>query len=222
VDFHFYGPNADGVHLSSCVDVTIADCDFVCGDDAISIDCDGGLGASERIVIRDCEFLTRVNAVRLYTGLEPWTTGDAPLAGVHSVEVENLVIHKAVSVLNIVAQRGVIDDVSVRRVSGRMAIGGVPVFIMTDAGAVRRIEVADVHVVAANGIVVVSGAGSADDEINTVRISDSSFSLVPIEKKFGLGYPDPIKSYSDTWFGPYNIYIRHAESVEFVNLCLTW
>lgn len=65
-----YGPNCDGIDLDGCRDVTIANCQITCGDDAICLKTTRHAQSCERIAIANCIFRTNCAAFRI--GIETW------------------------------------------------------------------------------------------------------------------------------------------------------
>ncbi len=64
-----FGPNTDGLHFDGPAnDITISNCSFVTGDDAIALNCpEGNMGDISRVKIQDCSFrsqsLARLNTI---------------------------------------------------------------------------------------------------------------------------------------------------------------
>ncbi len=217
---HFHGPNTDGIHLSSCRFVRISDCDFYTGDDAISIDGDGN-GPTEHVAITNCTFETLKNVLRLYTGIDPWHKTAAPdlREAVRHVVLSNCTVHEAAGAVNIMARRGVVEQVSISNLTLRMTLPGVAICLMTDEGTVRNISISQVSG-QANG--ACSVCGRAGDLIEGVRLSQCHFDIQAVPKEFGLGYPDPVPNSIAYRSGPYGIYLRHAASVALHDISLRW
>ena len=108
--------NNDGCDPDSCTDVLIERCVFRTGDDSIAIksgrDQDGRqIGRpTERLLIRDCEFYSRINGICI---------GSEMSGGVRHVFVENCNIHDASSALYLKGnpdRGGYIEDVFMRNI----------------------------------------------------------------------------------------------------------
>lgn len=58
-----HGPNTDGLDITDSSDITVSDCDLVCGDDTIVLKSFGGV--NERIVVTNCILWTNCSALKL-------------------------------------------------------------------------------------------------------------------------------------------------------------
>jgi hypothetical protein len=67
------GTSHDGVHMDGHVeDVTISDCYFATGDDAIAVNCPEGYGGDiSRVTVTNCTFNGSLSVMRIYTSLDP-------------------------------------------------------------------------------------------------------------------------------------------------------
>lgn len=77
---------SDGIHMMSCKDFTITDCNFVTGDDCVA---GGGL---ERVVVANCSLNCSSNAIRLGNGGGSETINPAGLRGLKNLAFTNLII----------------------------------------------------------------------------------------------------------------------------------
>lgn len=211
------GPNTDGFHLSSCRYVTIANSHFQTGDDAIAIDANGTQAAGY-MTITNCTFHTSVNCIRIYTGLDPWLT-ERVYTRVSQIAISNCSVSEAAGFINLTAEDGEIAGVVVTGITLRMNIEGVPFFLMTNRGSIRRISISQV-IAEANGVCTI--VGQPGDFIEQVEIAQSQFEITPRKKKYGLGIPEDITGYAYHHFSPYQIYIRHAKSISFDQVRVRW
>jgi len=211
------GPNTDGFHLSSCRYVTIANSHFQTGDDAIAIDANGTQAAGY-MTITNCTFHTSVNCFRIYTGLDPWIN-EREHTRVSQISISNCAVSEAAGFINLTAEDGEIAGIVVTGITLQMRIEGVPFFLMTNRGSIRRISISQV-IAEANGVCTV--VGQPGDCIEQVEIAQSQFEVTPRKKKYGLGIPEDIAGYAYHHFAPYNIYIRHAKSIGFDQVRVRW
>jgi hypothetical protein len=83
-EFVSTGYGKDGVHVDGkCEDITISDCAFATGDDAIALNAPEGYGGDiSRVTVTNCRFNNALTVMRIYTSLDP----DAmPSNNVHTV-----------------------------------------------------------------------------------------------------------------------------------------
>ncbi|MBO9607849.1 MAG: right-handed parallel beta-helix repeat-containing protein [Paenibacillaceae bacterium] len=213
----FYGPNTDGLHMSSCRFVRISDCHFVNGDDSIAIDGDG-TGPAEHVAITNCTFETSCDAVRIYTGLDPWMVHDS-YGEVRHISIGNCSVSNAAGGINLVAKNGLIEDITITGMTVRMAQEGTPIFIMTDKGIVRHVHIS--HLIAeSDGACTI--VGNPGDEIDHIVLSDIQFRVAAKKKMHGLEVPDPFPHYAHYHFVPYFIFVRHVRTVKLHNVGIAW
>jgi polygalacturonase len=119
--------NTDGIHLESCRHVVIEDSSFVTGNDSIAID-GNGTGASEDVIVRRCDFDSSNNAVRVFTGLSPWSVAScgATENAVRNVLIEDLDVRDAAGCINVIAHSGVVENVRVRGIRARTRCSNWP------------------------------------------------------------------------------------------------
>ncbi|NOU65390.1 hypothetical protein GC096_15255 [Paenibacillus sp. LMG 31461] len=211
------GPNSDGFHLSSCQYVTIANSHFQTGDDSIAIDANGSQEAGY-MTITNCTFHTSVNCFRIYTGLDPWLKKRV-FTRVSQIAISNCSVSEAAGFINLTAEDGEIAGILITGITLQMNIEGVPIFLMTNRGSIRRISISQV-IAEANGVCTV--VGQPGDCIEQVQITQSQFEITPRKKKYGLGIPENIAGYAYHHFSPYFIYIRHAVSISFDQVRVRW
>ena len=215
VENNFYGPNTDGFHFSSCVRITVEDCSFQTGDDAIAIDCESG-GDSRFASIRNCAFNTSVNALRVYTGLDGIKR---PYGRVSSVVMHDCRVTNAAGVINVSAKDGDIRDLEFFNMDIEMRQEGTVFFMMTDHGTIRRVLIRNMEAFS-NGVGTIIGA--AEGRITDVRVENSRFAVQPKRKLYELDIPDPIPSYAMHHFAPCNLFIRPADRIVLDRVAVTW
>ena len=218
VNNDFYGPNTDGFHFSSCLDVLVEDCDFVTGDDAIAVDAND-TGFSEKTIIRRCTFNSAVNVIRIYTGLDPFIEESQRRFLVRDVRLYRCKVENAAGVLTITAQNGTIENVRCFNMEINQKIEGTPMFFMTDNGMVRDIVFSDSQI-RSNGIGTI--IGTASHPIENIRLENLSMTVKPMKKLYELDIPDPIPGYSHHHFSPCNLFLRHLSGCLVKNLQVEW
>ncbi len=218
VNNDFYGPNTDGFHFSSCLDVLVEDCDFVTGDDAIAVDANDS-GFSEKTIIRRCTFNSAVNVIRIYTGLDPFIQKSQRRFLVRDVRLYRCKVKNAAGVLNITAQNGTIENIRCFNMEINQEIEGTPVFIMTDQGLVRDVVFSDSQI-QSNGIGTI--IGTASHPVQDIRLENLTYTVKPMKKLYELDIPDPIPGYWQHHFAPCNLFLRHLEGCLVKNLQVDW
>lgn len=204
----FYGPNSDGFHISSCRYVNIHACHFVTGDDSIAIDSNGQQNA-QHFTISNCTFNTSVNVFRIYTGLDPWVR-EAVYSEIRNITVTNCSVVNAAGVLNVTAEDGCIEGITISNMTIGMEQEGTAIFLMASNGKIRNIHLQHWYV---NGNGACTIIGLPEDEITDVALSHMNFNLTAKKKMYGYDIPDPIPSYAQHHFAPYGFYIRNAANV---------
>lgn len=213
----FYGPNTDGLHFSSCRNVHISDSHFVNGDDSIAIDGDG-TGPAEHFTITNCTFESSCDAIRIYTGLDPWMHHES-FGEVRNILISNCSVQNAAGVINLVAKHGLIEAITVTGLTIRMAQEGTPIFIMAESGTVRNIHISHISAESNGACTIIGNPGSA---IEGVELADIQFHVAAKRKIFGLEVPDPLEHYAEYHFVPYFIFMRHAREVRLNNVSIKW
>ena len=122
--------NADGIHLCSCTDTTVTNCDLTCGDDAIAIDGNDGK-TSERVIVSECTIESRNNAIRVFTGLlTPYEYGkEYPASCVKNITISNCAIRQADCVISVNADCGEVSSVRVSNIVGSLTNCGTAFLI---------------------------------------------------------------------------------------------
>lgn len=213
------GPNTDGFHFSSCRNVHVSGCDFVCGDDCIAID-PNHHGAASGFSISDCTFRTTVNVFRIYTGLDTQLAPGRPRGSVSDVVASNCTVSDASGVLNVTAEAGDIRRLAFSGFAINMDLRGSALFFLTRAeGTIRDVSVSNMAV-RTDGAGVISGEDGGT--VSGVTLSDIRMNVCPRTKLYGNGLPDPVPSYAIHHFAPYNLYIRHARDIRLRDVQINW
>lgn len=213
------GPNTDGFHFSSCVNVHLTDCHFVCGDDCIAIDPNYN-GPSSNYTITGCTFNTSVNVFRIYTGLDPLLAGDLPRGTVSDISAANCSVEDASGVFNVTAEKGDIERLTFTNFTVNMKQRGSAFFFLTLKGGRIRDVVLSHMTALTDGIGTISGEDGGS--ISGITLDDLRYGVEPRTKLYGNGMPDPLPSYALHHFAPYNLYIRHACDLSLHNLSVDW
>lgn len=212
----YYQCNADGLHFSSCRNVIVSNCDFVCGDDCVAIDsCYGGDAVNH--IVTGCVFNTSIHAVRIYTGLDFTAKLGREHAGkVAGVLLSDILVEEAAGVLLVNAFDGDIEDVSMHHVVARQSFEGTALCVTAEEGRVRNIKIRGLSV-RGNGIgyLCAEKNGSIDD----VVIADSRFEIAPKLKCWGDRYDGVI---THCYSLPYNLSILNAGRVTIRGTEITW
>jgi polygalacturonase len=218
VNSNLHGLNTDGLHFSSCIDVLIEDCDLTTGDDALAIDANSS-GFSQNFVIRNCVINTTIDALRIYTGLDPNLKEVKKYQEVYNVTMCNCKILNAACVVNLVAQNGKISNVRFFNMDVNIERRGTPIFMMTDNGYLENVSIRNFNV-NSNGIATI--IGTSTHYIKNICIRDIKMDVCPKEKPYVLEVPDPIPNYSHHHRSPCNMYIRYAKNIKIENLSVKW
>lgn len=213
----FYGPNTDGLHISSCRFVHISDSHFVNGDDSIAIDGDGS-GPAEHFTITNCTFESSCDAVRIYTGLDPWMQHES-FGTVRNISISNCSVYNAAGVINLVAKHGLIEGITVTGLTIRMAQEGTPIFMLAEAGTLRNVQISQIVAESNGACTIIGNPGSV---IEGIGLTDMQFHVAAKRKIYGLEVPDPLAHYAEYHFVPYFIFLRHAREVKLRNVSINW
>jgi hypothetical protein len=212
------GPNTDGFHFSSCRDVHVRDCDFVCGDDCVAIDPNHD-GPASGFVITGCTFRTTVNAFRIYTGLDPLWASDKPRGLVSDITASNCVVDDASGVVNITAEAGDIERVAFIGFTINQDLRGSALFLLTQGGgAIRDVLLSDMAT-RTDGVGCILADGG---EIRGVTMSNLRYEVCPRTKLYGNEIPEPLPGYGMHHFAPYGLVVRHAREVRLRDIDIRW
>ena len=96
---------------------------------------------------------------------------------------------------------------------------GTPIFLMTDVGKLRGILFQNINA-RANGACTI--IGTAKSYIEDVTLDNARFFIEPKKKLYELDIPDPIPSYAQHHFAPFNIYLRYIKDIKLGNISMKW
>lgn len=168
--------NTDGFHFSECKNVFVSSCVFECGDDCIAID-PGAHGQSRDVVVTGCVFNTSVHAVRIYTGIDAVANGME--RSVKNISVSACTVTDAAGILNINAQDGIIENISMTDVTATLDAEGTSFLISSSDGKVENVRISGL-VMKGNGCGMIHA--SKKGEISRIRITDCEFVITPKTK----------------------------------------
>jgi len=213
------GPNTDGFHFSSCRNVHLTDCHFVCGDDCIAIDPNND-GPTANFTVTACTFKTTVNVFRIYTGLDSGLAPNMPRGQVSDIAATNCSVEDASGVFNVTADRGDIRRLAFSNFSINMDTRGSAFFLMTIGGGTVRDVTLGNMTIRTDGIGTISG--DAHGTVSGVTLDGLRYEVYPRTKQYGNGMPDPLPGYSLHHFAPYNLTIRYARDIRLHNIQVDW
>ena len=215
----FYGPNTDGFHFCSCRAVRVEGCHFTTGDDALAVD-GNGVGASDGMTISGCTFHTSVNALRVYTGLDPgMTPEDSARAVVRNVAMSNCAVTDAAGVVNITAENGLIENIVVSNLTVTQEQEGTVFYLMNMRGRIRGVRFSQV-VARCNGAATI--LGSTGLPLEAIRLEEIDFWVTPKRKWHGAEMPDPVPAYGHAHFAPWSVFARHVRDMVVRNVTFHW
>lgn len=212
------GTNTDGYHFSSCRNVHITDCDFVCGDDCIAVDPNHN-GSSSNFTISGCVFNTTVNVFRIYTGLDPGLPENASGGQVSDISATNCSVENSSGVFNVTAERGVIQRLSFSNFTIHMDLRGSAFFFLTMKGGKIEDVLLNNMAMQTDGLGTLLGDGGL---IRGITLDGLRYDVFPRTKLYGNGYPDPLTNYGLHHFAPYNFFFRHVQDVKIHNVQVDW
>jgi polygalacturonase len=214
-----YGPNTDGFHFTSCKFVHICNSHFLTGDDSIAID-GNGIQDAETFTITNCTFNTSINALRVYTGLDPgMTVEDSQSAVVRNVSMSNCSVYSAADAINITSDNGLIENLCFSNITMTTKKEGTPIFLMTAAGKIRGVMIDNISAMANGACTII---GTKESYIEDISINNGRFYIEPKKKLYELDIPDPIPGYAHHHFSPFNIYLRYVKDIRINNVTFKW
>lgn len=200
--------NADGFHFSSCHDVSMTECDFVCGDDCIAVDAESGSDASD-ICVKNCVFETSMHALRLYTGLDfdPEITGRRT-ASVHDLSFSDLRINGCCAVSCINAWNGDIHDIQFRNIDACQDIPGTGILMTAKDGEISSVDFSNIQI---TGDGALYAYAEPRGMIHGITLSEVSFRITPYLKMWGVAEVCELSNHA---LGkPYNLVFRGCRDI---------
>ncbi|UCD00238.1 MAG: right-handed parallel beta-helix repeat-containing protein [Phycisphaerales bacterium] len=178
-------PNSDGIHCETCQNVHIANCELVCGDDAICITSVNSRepGVCENVTVSNCTLSSRSAGVRLGYGMNT----------VRNCVFENLVIRDSNRGLGLfVRQQGSIENVLFNNIviQTRLHTGhwwgkGEPIHLSVLPDRESSPALGRIRNVAFSNILAESESGIVIWAQEPGRIEDVTFSQVRLHLKRG-------------------------------------
>jgi polygalacturonase len=183
-------PNSDGIHCTMSRNVNIADCDFICGDDAITLTGMDGMPGdwTEDITVTNCVLQSRSSAIRV--GYES--------GGVRRCTFRNITIQNSNRGIGVYSRKegGVRDvefsDITIetRLHSGWWGTGepihisAVPKNKRLAPGVIENVRFQNIQAVGETGIIIY---GSDFQRIRNVTFEDMHLRMrnSPLQKSFG-------------------------------------
>lgn len=213
------GLNTDGLHFSSCRNVRITDCNFVCGDDCVAID-GNHHGPGCDFTVANCHFDTSVHAVRIYSGLDPKMRETGIKSEVHRVTITNCTVAEAAGVFDINADGGELTDIIASNIVAHQSREGALFMISSQkGGTIRRVSFSGITADTNGcGMIWASHRG----EITGVRIADATLSVTPKTKL--QAQPALKNEYfpNHCHFKPNHFYFYNAEDVTVRDVTVRW
>ncbi len=229
----FGAANADGIHMMSCSDVFIVDCDLTCGDDSIAIDTDEGKPA-ERFVISNCIISSRNNCFRIFHSLHNasmYAKLDHSKCRVRDIVITSCVIRQGDSFVCINSDYGEISNILVSDIRGTMTRNGGSFIISAHNNS--KVD----NVVFKDWSVKTRGAGymyvEPGSSISNVSIRHYTAEVCPKTQMFCMGMDKMIKVEPTDRIGllpfywwshciPFFMQIINVESVELDDVSIYW
>jgi len=223
---HLMADNADGIHMSSCTDVRISNCDLECGDDCIAID-SNDMRPARNYLIQNCTFISRNNCFRIFTNLAPQEI-KRKLVGwgkVSDIVINNCVVKDASSFVYINGDCGELERISVTNASGVIKRLGTTFLITAHNAKVRQVTFSNWNFLS-RGV----GYIYADrpDSITGVKLNNLDIHVEPSTQAYGNGLrnmPADANGKPEYWLSHYVAYflqIVEADRVAIRDLRVTW
>ncbi|MBQ8551369.1 MAG: hypothetical protein IJ428_00990 [Clostridia bacterium] len=226
--------NTDGINLSGCRNCFITGCRIVTGDDCIAVS-SGEMPprkySCENIVISDCIGSTYCNFFRIFNGIDADVCYEEGVAtpealeisrkqGVKNVSITNCILEKGGCFANLVAVYGAVEQVHIMNCTEACGGKDAAVFIAVQRkGRIRDITIDGLECRVKGGVTV---QGTDRESIERVVLRNCRFYIEPTSKLFGNGLIDPLVQYWVSDLAPYNMYIRHATDVRFIDCEVEW
>ena len=219
-------PNNDGIHVNSSRDVTISNCNIVCGDDCIIVRANNlslpENKVCERVTVTGCNLTSYANCIRI-----GWM-GDGVI---RNCTFSNLVMTDSVNGIGIVlpgivpgaADCGREDTLAENLLFSNIVMDGIyahPIKITLDGPENTRCEALrniDFSGIRARGLEFPYLRGNTDHPIQNIRFSDCAFEKVSDEELPNYKQHGPA-----LWERVVNgLLLQHAENVTFHNTTFT-
>lgn len=204
--------NADGFHFSSCKNVNVSECDFVCGDDCIAIDTNSGTNA-ENFVIENCKFKTTMHAIRIYSGLDfEKSFGKENSGTINNVLFKNITINGCGAVAVVNAFDGDISNVKFNNISAIQNVPGTIYCFTAKEGTISDFSVTNSTL---KGDGAIFGFAEANGKIFDIFFENTTFDIKPISKMWGVA--EVCENANHAFGKPYNITLIGCENIKFSN-----
>ncbi len=208
--------NTDGFHFADCRNVMISSCIFECGDDCIAIDAHEK-GHAHDFTVTNCIFNTSVHAIRVYTGIDSMAEGKN--RSVRNVVIDNCTVTDAAGILNINAQDGIIENVSISNVAATLDAEGTAFLMSTKNGEIHNVRINGL-VVKGNGCGMIHAEKAGD--ISRVRITHCEYVITPKTKLHAQFELMPLAFPRHCHFFPIAFHFERACDVLVKDLRLSW
>jgi len=224
--------NADGIHFASCYDAVVTNCVLKCGDDCIAVD-SNDLGNSARITVSNCVLNSRNNCFRIYTNLAPHLPRREIYEGsvISDITINNCVVEDASSFINLHADHGTIERVTITNATGKIGLLGTVFLLISHSGKVKDVNLNN-WCFESNGVGYIYS--NVKDGVSDVRISDMTLNIKPKTKIYGNGFNMPTNSeqgyydcgdkpiYFLSHYAPYFLQISNALNVDISDVSINW
>jgi len=208
--------NTDGFHFSNCTNVMVSSSYFECGDDCLAFDA-GESGNSHDITVTNCIFNTSVHAVRVFTGIDG--RAESQKRCVKNVSISACTVTDAAGILNINAQDGVVENVTMSDICATLDAEGTAFLISTQNGNIHNIRI-NGFTVKGNGCGMIHAENMGD--ISRIRISDCEFVITPKTKLHAQFELMPLVFPRHCHFFPIAFHFERAKDIRVTDLRLTW
>ncbi len=222
---HLMADNADGIHMSSCTDVRISNCDLECGDDCIAID-SNDMRPARNFLVQNCTFISRNNCFRIFTNLAPQEI-KRKLVGwgkVSDIVINNCVVKDASSFVYINGDCGELKRISVTNASGVIKRLGTTFLITAHNAKVRQVTFSNWNFLS-RGV----GYIYADrpDSITGIKLDNLDIHVEPSTQAYGNGLymPAAENGKPEYWLShyvPYFLQMVETDRVTVRDLRVTW
>lgn len=230
------GPNTDGIDITGCQNVTIADCNVDTGDDAICLKTSSAFGSEPRllknIVVTNCHLTTCCNGFKIGTesegGFENITFSDSVIYNGDVPYKERVIAGIALEVVD----GGWIDGVIAKNI--QMERTRTPIFIRLGnrkrthdfpQHGLRNVNIENIQ--ATGGLVASSITGLPGMEVRDVTFSQIRLEAITRSRPewMGRSVPEKESAYPEArMFGMLpasGLYVRHARDLRLNDVTFT-